>query len=218
MSAETENRLTVTILFHKTPKKGVERGALFKKLRSLLKQERKSLPFENIEFDGRARVAVLAAKEFYSVISFLKPFTMTLIVTNPLKSIEKTNELANTLVNYMNTVLGEYAKGAEVRTSEFSPWKKGKINLARKLIGERKIAKINESIKKTLDPFGLLFEFSSNGRKNIMVTALLEKRGSVLALSRYTYKNALPWDLLSSEHSNLLDCMRIIDKLSKVEV
>ena len=216
MAKRAETLLILEISFPKSPKKAAQRRELLKKMRSLIEQEGESLPFKDVT-SKRNRIN-LTTEEFLSSVTFTKSLPVMILLKNPAENIEEGNKLGNTLVNYVNTIFGNYAKGAKVSSNEMTPWKKGQFNLARKLIGERKIAKINELIKKTLNPIGILFEYSVEDRTNVVLTVQRGEEIGSLVFSDYTLKNTLPWDLISNEYAALVDCMKIIDKISAVEI
>jgi len=213
MPKKEETLLSLEITFPKSPEKAVNRRALLKKMRSLIEKERESLPFEDITFEKN--LITMVTKKLFSVISFGKPMSITIMLREPEKNIKEAKDLANRVVNYVNTVFEDFGKGAKVFSFEMFPSEE-RVNLARKIIDERKIVKLNELTKKTLNPVGLMFEYSVDGRDHLLLSFQFERTSGVGAFSRYTYKDALPWDLLLSEHNALANCAKIIDKLAEV--
>lgn len=213
MPKKEETLLSLDITFSKSPKKAVDRRALLKKMRSLIEKERESLPFEDITFEKN--LIAMVTKKFFFAISSGKPMSMKIALRKPKKNIEEGNDLGNRVVNYVNTIFGDFGKRAKGFSMEIFPLKE-RVNLARKIIEERKIAKLNELTRKTMNPVGLMFEYSGDGRENLLISFQFERASGVGAFSRYTYKDSLPWDLLLSEHNVLVNSAKIIDKLAEV--
>lgn len=215
MSEKELSIFNLEVNFPQSPKKAVDRRTLLKKMRSLIEKERELLPFEGIKFEKN--LIAMISKKFYITISSEKPMSVKIVITRPDKNMQKGNDLGNKVLNYVNTILGDFGKGAKVSSAEIFPLVE-KVNLARKIIEERKIAKLNELTKKTINPTGLVFNYSADGRDNILMTFHFEKVSVISALSRYTYKSALPWDLLLIEHNELVNSTKIIDKLAEMEM
>lgn len=213
MPKKKEVSLNLEISFLKSPKKAGDRRALLKKIRSLIEKERESLPFEDIKFEKNS--IVMFAEKVFSAIYSIKPMSMTITLEDPEVNIKEGNDIGNKLVNYVNTVLGDFGKGARAFSFEMF-YQEDKTDFVRKVVDEGKIAKFNELAQKTLNPVGLMFEYSVNDRETLLVSFQFKPSRGLGVFSRYTYKDALPWDLLLSEHKALVGGSKIFEKLREV--
>lgn len=192
-----------------------ERKILLEKIKTLIERDRESLPTKDISYEKKT--ITLEADEFGCLISFSKPISIHMVVDKGFpKNKNRVNDLANKLVNYFNTVLGKSAKDAKMSASLISPTGKG-INLARKVVEETRLAKINELTKKTFNPKGIMFEYTSDKRKNIIMHFYDEKGIFMAILSEFRYKDSIPWDFIQEEYKNLKESIDIIAKLSQKE-
>jgi len=205
--------LGLHISFPKAPKEREKREALFNKFLSLIEENKESLHVE-IKSDKRKRDVILDSDEFMFVISFGKKIPLAhVFVHEPEKNLDTANEFGNKFINYLNTILGEYAIESHVDSHKTISYPK--IDLSRKIIGEMRIAKINEKVKQTLSPVSVLFEYKINNREFAFATTSTEQ--SVL-LSRIIYKDKLPFDLLQIECNELENPANIIKKLIEEEL
>ncbi len=192
-----------------------ERQKLFKKMKSLIMQEKEEMPIKDVSFNKN--VMILDAVEFGSVISFDKPISVIIGIGKDLeKNKNRANDLANKIGNYINTILGESAKNAILIATIHLPKQKG-INLARKFVEEARLVKINELIKKTINPIGILFEYKSDEHENFVMHFYDEKITFLLTISRIKYKDIIPWDFIIEEYNNLKESTQIIEKLVQKE-
>ena len=207
---------TFRISLPKTRKtKRNERRKLFKKMKSLVERDKELLLIKDMSFEKN--VISLDAEEFSSLISFDKPISVQIGVSRDIeKNKNRVNDLANKLANYIKTILGESAKEARVYATLITPRRKG-VNLAKKFIEERRLVKINELTKKTLSPKGIMFEYKSNEHENTVMNLYDEKLTVLLVMSRYEYKDIIPWDFIIEEYNNLKESIEIVGKLAQEE-
>ena len=211
-----EEIASLQIVFPMTKKKKLkERKNLFRKMKSLIERDKELLPTKDISTEKRT--IVLEADEFGSAILFEKPISIQIIISKDReKNKNRVNDLANKLVNYANTILGESARKADVSTNCIFSQKKG-INLARKVVEETRLAKINELTKKSLNPKGIMFGYTSDKHENIMIHLYHKERVAILIMSTCKYENTIPWDFTIEEYKNLKECTHIVGQLAQKE-
>lgn len=214
-----ETLLVLEISFPKAPKKAKDKTVLFDKFLSLVKEIKESLPVE-VKSYKRTRHVVLDSEEFRFDVVFGKRGSIVrtnAVVHTPEKNLDTANEVGNKVINYLNIILGEGATGSLVRCNKTTLYPQKTVNLGRKIIGEGKIAKINEKVKQTLSPAGIAFEYKANDREFTFAT-FANERGADLFLSRITYKGEMPFDLLRKEHNELGEPARVVKKLIEEEL
>lgn len=139
------------------------------------------------------------------------------MVHSPEKNIDSANEVGNKVINYMNTLLGEGATETRIFTYKTILYPEKITNLAAKIIGERRITKINEEVKQILSPIGIFFEYRINDR-DFAFTGISNEGGAELLLSRITYKGKMPFDLLRKEHDELAKPADVLKKMNEMEL
>ena len=214
-----ETFLELEISFPKAPKKAKDKTTLFDKLLSLVEESKESLPVEVKSYKKR-RHLILDSEEFRFDIFFGKRGSIVrtrALVHTPEKNLDIANEVGNKVISYMNTILGEGATGSRVMSEKTILYPKKTINLSRKIIGEGKIAKINEKVKRTLSPVGVFFEYKVNERDFSFATFSNKKAVEAL-LSSITYKDKMPFDLLRTEHNKLSEPAGVVKKLIEEEL
>lgn len=196
--------------------KAQERRELFRKMKSLVESDKESLPVENISHNARAYTIALEAKEFGSSIVFRKPIRMQITVGEDAeKNRIRVNELANKISNYLKTILGKSAKEADLYSMQIISF--AGTNLSRKFVEEAKLVKINELVKKTLEPRGICFSYKSDKHENMVIHLHHEKRAIQLTMSTCKFTDMIPWDFITEEYNNLKESMDITKKLSQRE-
>lgn len=209
--------LNIAIRFTRAPKSKKELGLLFDKMRSLVESMKKSfnLPNRMIEYEKR-RINFYSKNSGFSVF-FERPITIIGVIENPKKNIKVANKISNKIINFTSTVIGESAKYANVRASKKHFIPKKSINLAKKMLGEARIAKINEATKLTLSPLMIAFEYKLKDYENLIMQISNDKVGYVVS-STVTYKDGIPFDFLSIINEKLDKSEKIIKKLTTVEL
>jgi hypothetical protein len=204
------------INFPKAPKKVKEREVLFNKFFSLIEDGRESLPVK-VKSHKRGRQIILDSDEFMFSISFGKTVSTKILVNAPEKNIDVVNEVGNKVINYMNTILGEKATNSHVILSKTILRPQKAVNLCKKLIGEPTLAKINETVKQTLNPVGIFFEYEFK-EKYIAFSTLSNEKSAEGFFSRSVYKDKIPFDLLRKEYDMLVSPAEIVKKLIEMEL
>lgn len=214
-----ETFLVVEISFPKAPKKAKDKQTLFTKFLSLIEESKESLPIE-VEFQKRRRSIILDSDEFMFNIYFGKKgatIRMRVTVHDPEKNIDIANEVGNKVVNYMNTILGKGATETRVFSHQTTLYSNKIANLSKKIIGEGRITKINEEVKQILGPIGVFFEYKMNDR-DFAFGILSDEKGAETLLSRITYKDKMPFDLIRIEHDELGNPASVIKRLTEMEL
>jgi hypothetical protein len=219
MPAETkkfEQNATVQVVLPRTDNKKLEeRKLLFAKMKSLVEKDKELLPTKKITC--KRNMMFLTADDFGAVISFDKPISLYIRVEKDLeKNKNRIKELANKLINYLNILLGESAKGATISSTLVVPTREG-IDLPKKIVEETKLAKINEIAKKRLHPKGITFEYTSNEHENLVMYHYDKKVTLTVVMSSLEYKDLIPWDFTEEEYKNLKESIDIIGRLAQKE-
>lgn len=206
----------IEIRFPKAPKKAKDREVLFNKFLSLIEESKESLPVR-VKSNKRRRQIILDSDEFMFTISFRKILSTKILVNHPEENIDTVNEVGNKVINYMNTILGDKATNSSVFFSKriFRPEKI--INLCKKLIGEPRLAKINEEVKQPLNPIGVYFEYELKGKELGFMTFSNERSAEAI-FCKSTYKDKIPFNLLRKEYNELASPTEIIKKLLEMEL
>lgn len=192
-----------------------ERKILLNKMKSLIERDRESLPTKDISYTKKT--ISLEADDFACLISFSKPISIQIVIGKDFqKNKNRVNDMANKLVNYVNTILGKSAKNANIFTSLISPTGKG-TNLSRKFVDETRLARINELTKKTFNPKGIMLEYTSGKRENAILHFYGEKETFIAVLTKFKYEDSIPWDFIQEEYKNLKESIDIVGKLSQQE-
>ena len=209
--------LSCEIRFSKALKRKKDRDSAYARFISLVEENLESFPFQT-SFNKKRRQVVFNAENFLIIVIFSKLPTTTIMVNEPHENISVANEASNKIINYLNTVLGEIANDVGVRCMLDSVIEEKKtVNLADKLIGERRIAKINELLKQTLKPLVIGFQFKEDERTN----AIMSMSNGTTAQGVFTtavYKGKLPFNLLEKEIKALDNPAEIIKKLTEMEL
>ena len=215
MSKVPPNILRIDIVFPKSPKYAKDRKSLLKKLKSWIREEKKSLSIQDTSFKPNS--VSLSREEFLWVAKFRKPISTILAVRDPEKNIELANDFGNKVLNYLKTILGKFASGAEV-TTDAENYSVKLEGLGRKIIGETRLARINEITKKTFDPLGIIFQYKKGERTNIFMAASRGDEHALFILSDFSFKDTIPWDTVLSEYNEIKECEQTIVKLLEQEV
>lgn len=151
--------------------------------------------------------------------TFRKPISIILAIKDPEKNIELANTFGNKVLNYLKTILGKFARDASIET-EIRNYPIKMESLARKAIGETRLAKINEIAKKTSDPVGVIFNYKENERDITFMVAHGDKRDEQIlyVLSDFSFKDTIPWDAVLSEYNQINECKKVITSLLEQEV
>lgn len=216
-TAKPEESAIFGVVFPKAKKtKAKERKSFCSKMKTVLEREKQALRIKDVSFNKES--IAIETEEFQGGIIFKKPVGLMLNVSKDVeKNKTRVNELGNKLINYLNTIMGEYARDPRVSTTFMISKKKG-ANLAKNFVGEATLAMINELVKKTLSLRGIVFEHVSENRRNFIVHLYSEKEGAaVLIMTRYDCKGMLSWDFVLEEYKSLNESKDIIRKLSQKE-
>jgi hypothetical protein len=208
--------LEFSINFPKAPKKAKEKRALFQKLLPLIEEQKEALPVR-LKSNKRKRYVILDSDEFMFAISFGERIAMRIAVVDPKKNLETVNKVGNKVINFVNTILGKRAIGSQINSSKTTIHPTKTINLAKKIMDERRIAKMNEEVKETLTPCGVYFEYKVKEREFSFATFSNEKSAELM-FSSFAYKGELPFDVLRDEYNELAKPTAIIEELKKMEL
>ena len=159
---------------------------------------------QNVKFRSNRKkrsIVLLADDEFEIRTKCLKKLSTEVSLANPDKNLDAVNHIWSSVINYINAVLGDAAKGAKIATSKVTCKEEKPSNLSKKIIGETRLAKINENVKRSLSPLGIVFEYEHEGRRYML--ALYSKRPAETIYSYETYKEQLPFDLINIEYEKL---------------
>ena len=183
-------------------KKAQDRDMLFKRMRALLEKEEESLSVRKILY--KKRYVFLEDEQFRGILYFGKPISFRISIMKDFQENKvRVNSFANKLMNYLNIVLGESAKKTRITTA-YAIEDPSITNLVKKFVDETRVAKISETIKRTVTPIGILFEFESGKHKNTVMQVGNSPTTSILSvMSHCIHSESLKWDFIKDEYENL---------------
>lgn len=221
MSKRKEKEPTCTyhsdLYLPKPLKKKEDRDSAFTKFLSLLEEDKESFAVD-IRSNKRRRQIILDSENFMFTFSFGRRPLVKISVNDPDKNKATVNEIGNKIVSYFNTIFGEVAVGTEVLSRKVVLYDKKIINLAEKLLGTGKIAKIGEFVKQTLRPFSISFEYRVGEKDFLFTCSSFKKAGAYLLISSTVYKDKMPFNLLEKEITELDYPVEVIKKLAEMEL
>jgi hypothetical protein len=211
---EEQTTLQCFVRFQKIKKK--DKDLAYAKFATLIEENKDVLPVKATVNHAKKRI-LLDAKDFAFEITFGKMILVNIMVNNPYENKAIVNEVSSKVINYLNTVLNEGANGARVACSLMTITSKKKVNLAEKLLGEGRIARVNEIVGQSLKPLSIGFEYKL-GEKNFMLSLFSSKSSVQILASSTVYKDKMPFNLLEKEIGELDHPVSTIKRLSESEV
>ncbi len=196
--------------------KAKERRELLRKMKSLVERDKESLFIKSVKSDARAYSLSLKSEEFECFVWFAEPIRIDISVNKMQKNLNRVNNLANKIVNYLRTIMGKLLGNGRVMavqtgTSDFA------VNIAKKFVDESRLVRINELTKRTLEPLGICFRYESNKHENVVTTLQGEDHGMQLVMTTCEEPEIMPWDFIMEEYNNLKESLDIIGKLAQKE-
>lgn len=204
-----------SIFFPKAPKKAEDKEALYSKFLSLV-EENKELPVK-VKSNKRKKRIILDSDEFMFAIYFGKTLSIRTLVNDPDKHIDTINGVGNKIINYMNIILGEGARNSTVNSAKTTYYSKRIPNLSKKIIGETRIAKINEKVEQVLNPYAISFEYKLK-EKEFSFGSFSGKASVEALLSSTPYKDRIPFNFLRKEYDELIKPEELMKKLAEMEL
>jgi hypothetical protein len=200
-------------------KKGLRRlsgKTLFKRLTALTKRI-EGRPRVEVVSDRENNTITLDSDEFMFMILCEDVPSIRIMIHDPKKHIEIVNKIGNRLISYMNDLLGDRAKGSGITFIKTTFSKEKTTNLSKRIIGETRMVRINEIVGLTLIPISVSFDYKS-GDKHFIVATISNGQAGQFLLSKRTYRNSLPIDVLRKEYEDLNDPQEVLNKLLEVEL
>jgi len=193
-----------------------ERGSAFSKFLSFVEENKESLPAKTSSRKRRKQI-ILDSENFFLTISFGKKLAISAMINDPNKNKADVNEIGNKISSYINAILGEKAKGATV--TSLLTFRSGKAaNLAKKLVGESKVAKISDFLQEMIQPISIAFEYAMGEKAFFLSHSTYNETTTRLIGSHIVYKNRLPFNLIEKEIDELDHSTRIMKKLIEMEL
>ncbi|HEY4675398.1 MAG TPA: hypothetical protein VIH48_05025 [Candidatus Bathyarchaeia archaeon] len=218
MSEQKETQTTVYECNIRFPSalKTEERDSIFTKFNSFIQENREAFTAK-IKLRKRIKQILFDSDNFMLIITLAKRMSFRAVINDPDKNKADINEIGNKIVSYMNTILSEKAVGAVV-TSSITVRSTKTYDLAKKIVGENKIAKIGDLLRQTIQPISVAFEYKV-GEKDFYVSSLTSG-GQTLEIcgSHTVYKDKLPFNLIEREISELDHPIQIVKKLIEMEL
>jgi hypothetical protein len=211
---EEQTTLQCFVSFPEAKEKDI--GVKYAKFATLIEENRNVFPSKVIVKKAKKRV-LLDAKDFAFEISFGKRILINIMVRNPYENKAIANEVSNKVINYLNTVLNEEANGARINCALTTISSEKKVNIAAKLLGEGRIARINELAGQSLKPLSIGFEYKF-GEKDFMLSLFTSESSLQLLGSHMVYKDRIPFNFLEKEIDELDNPASIIQRLTESEV
>ena len=212
------NFLQAFLNFPKVPKSVKERKILFQEIVTLIEKSKDSLPKE-LKIEKGACSLILDSDNYMFTINFKRVAQARIMVNKIDENLEKVNNVANIIINLLNTVMKEKARDSSIMIAQiFSPL--NDINLSAKFVGISQLAKANEITKESLTPLAIAFEFKKDNLKYV-VSSFYSKDESPIqnAISiKLTLSEPIPFDLLLKEHEKLNYAVKLIEKLYEGEL
>lgn len=206
----------LSVSFPKSPKVAGDIEPLFGKMLSLIQEGEKSFPAKLIVKSKQKRI-VLDADDFMFNISFSKGISVRILVSNPNKNLQTVNNMGNTLINFLNTVLGDFGTEAKVSIARTMSLEKP-VNFARKIVGDVQMSRINEMTKEVLNPTAIMLGYKKGEREFSLSNFFSVEEGENFLSSNTVYKERLPFNLLQNEYDQLIDPSRVFSTLLQSEL
>lgn len=211
---EEQTTLQCVVRFQEIKKKDKDKA--YAKFATLVQENKDVFPLKVIINNAKKRV-LLDAKDFAFEITFGKLILVNMMVNNPYENKAIADEVGGKVINYLNTILNEGANGARVVCNLMTTTPEKKTNLAAKLLGEGRIARVNEIVGQSLKPLSIGFEYKL-GEKNFMLSLFTSEFNVQIVASSTVYKDKMPFNLLEKEMAELDNPTSTIKRLSESEV
>ena len=204
------------IAFPLAPKEREVKQTAFNELLSLLAGDKERIKVD-LKPDKENLRLFLNSDEFGFGIFFKERVSVSVSVSNPKKNIERVNEIGNKILSFINIVLGKGAAGSRIMTTITTIDKeKESINLSKKIIGDTRLAKINNKVKLQLNPSGITLEYKLKDRDFLIGS--FSNRTLEMFTTHNSYKDVIPFDVLLSEYNELESSKKVIESLSSIEL
>lgn len=204
------------ITFPKVSKSVKERKTLFDKIVLLLENNKDSFPEGLILKKGKNKV-ILDSDDFMFSIELKEQLSTRIMINEPDKNIIIVNKVSNSIINFLNTVLEERAKGANIFFSKLL-FSEKPINYASKIIGTTQLAKVNEVAKENITPFVIALEYEKEKRKYVISSSFSKKVTQNIFAVQMDCDDKLPFDLLQNENERLNDPINLLKKITNAEL
>lgn len=211
-----EETFEVTISFPKAPKKAKDRESLFNKTLRLIEENKESIPAKLVS-NKREKGIVLDSDEFTVVIQFGKELSAKAIMKNPDKNLKTVNNVGNNIINFLNVVLEELANSSEVSSLRMI-FPEKPMNLAKKIVGTTQLARMNQTTKQVLNPLAIMLDYKVGERDFTFSDFSTETIIMENLMSRITYKDRLPFDLLQREYAELNNPSTLVKTILEAEL
>lgn len=215
-NGDTES-IEIFLDFVKAPKEAKERQKFYDKINSLLDENIKEFNNFKINKKKRRKEIILSKDDYSFFVSFYDKTTLKFRVSEPDKNFKLANVFVNKIVNFLNIILGEYSKEAKLRCIKMDIIKTKQHNLAQKIIGNIRIAKINEEIKQTIKPVACTFEISKNDRE-FYFSHFSQGANLHVIMSSYDYNDILPFDFFLIEYDEINKISKLLDEIIELEM
>lgn len=208
--------MTYEIFFPHSPEDVKTKNDIFNKLLSLIKNLDKP---QNTTFKSNKskRRMFLGSDNFCIDIRWLKKFSTEISLVNPRENLDSVNQVTNEILNYINTVLGEKAKESSAIITKVT-CKLGKsLNLSKQIIGEKRLAEINEILERTLNPVGVIFAYEREDIKYIL-GVYSGRRAETVHIYK-EYKEPIPFNFIKDVYNKEFpEPEQLIKKLYQVQL
>jgi hypothetical protein len=206
------------VSFPKTRGKIKENKCFLQEIVSLVEKNKDNLPAEIVIKKDNYRL-ILDSDDYIITIFFKKSLELRILMNKPEANIATVNKLANTILNYVNTVLKEKVVSSSIAITRIYSYEKT-VNLPSKIIGSAQLAKANEVAKENLKPVAIAFEYTKDN-KSYLISSMSTKpdRLAENAISiQFKLEEPIPFDLLQKQYENLKDTEQLLVKLMEGEL
>lgn len=204
------------ITFPKVSKRAIDRKTLFDKIIFLLENSQESFPKGLVLKKAKNKV-ILDSDDFMFIIELKGQLTTRIMINEPDKNIMIVNKVSNSIINFLNTVLEEQAKGAHIIFTKIM-FSDKPINYAAKIIGTTRLAKVNEVAKETVTPFVIGLEYEKEKRRLVISSSFSKKSSQNVFAAQMDCDDKLPFDLLQNENERLNDPINLLKKIADAEL
>jgi hypothetical protein len=215
MPSDNSTEFTLNILLPKSSGSAETRSVYKNKLQAWLTEEKKTMPFEKMA-SSKTQVSLMS-KDFVFLANFQKKTLIVFGAKKPMQNIDKLNDVSNRICAYLNTIMPQEVKEAEV-TSDFSNIQKGKVNFAKKIIGDARMAKVSEILKIPWNPMALAFQWKADMRENIAMCGKFRTEEGLFLMSHFKWENNLPLDAVIAEKKEFLKLQEMVSTILKEEI
>ncbi len=202
---------TFEIFFPNSPEDAKTKKAVLRKLYELINGSEIAKNVKLTRNIDKKRIA-LDSDEFDINIRYSKKLSVLVELVSSRTNLDEVDEVMSDIMSYVNPVMGNSARESKVVSTKIVC--KKKLSSITPVIGEKTLRGINQRVNKTLEPFGMMFEFKKEDRRYVI--GVYSGRPAEVIYSYKDYKEPIALNFITDEHDAFKDPEKIIKKLYQV--